>query len=145
MKKIFTTFLALLFTANLFSQVNNIRFGELTTKDGLSKNQVNKIFQDSKGFMWFCTKDGLNRYDGSKVTVYRNDPSDPNSLISNTVKSMCEDSKGNLWILAAGGVTCFDRVKETFSVIKLPDTYKINIYIRNDVLYMSHYEGVITY
>ena len=55
------------------SQKQNIRFEHLGTDQGLSQSNVICIFQDSRGFMWFGTRDGLNKYDGYKFTVYKND------------------------------------------------------------------------
>ena len=50
---------------------SNIRFDHLSVKDGLSQNHVTRILKDSKGFMWFCTPNGLNRYDGKSFKVYK--------------------------------------------------------------------------
>src|SRR5512143_3328465 len=58
------------------------RFEHITTDDGLSRSFVLAILKDSQGFLWFGTQDGLNRYDGRSLTVYLNDPKDPESLPS---------------------------------------------------------------
>ena len=71
-----------------------IRFDHLTTEDGLSGDQTYHIAQDGYGFMWFSTANGLCRYDGSSVKVYRNDANDPNSLSHNLVWSILEDQAG---------------------------------------------------
>jgi ligand-binding sensor domain-containing protein len=75
-----------------------IKFGRLTTKDGLSSDQTRNVVQDKQGFMWFATLGGLNRYDGASVKVYRHDPDDPNSLAHNTVRALIADQSGELWI-----------------------------------------------
>ena len=62
-----------------------MRFDHLTVEDGLSHNHVQAILKDSRGFIWFGTADGANRYDGSEFVVYRHDPKDPGSLPSATV------------------------------------------------------------
>ncbi|MBZ0198997.1 MAG: hypothetical protein K8H86_03950 [Ignavibacteriaceae bacterium] len=62
----------------------------------MSQSSVYSIFQDSRGFLWFGTADGLNRFDGYEFKVYRNIPSDTNSIINNTIRAICEDSEGNL-------------------------------------------------
>jgi len=59
------------------------RFAHLTTADGLANAHVEVIFQDSRGFMWFGTRDGLSRYDGYHFSAYRHNPDDPNSLSGN--------------------------------------------------------------
>ena len=86
-----------------------IRFQHLTIKDGLSQNGVRFIFQDSRGFMWLGTWDGLNRFDGYEYTIYRNDPDDPNSLSDNLIGAVYEDTDGIFWIgTGAGGLNRFD-------------------------------------
>ena len=65
---------------------SDLTFAHLTTADGLSKNNVVDILQDRRGFMWFATGDGLNRYDGNSFVVYKNDPNDPGSLSHNFIR-----------------------------------------------------------
>jgi signal transduction histidine kinase/ligand-binding sensor domain-containing protein/DNA-binding response OmpR family regulator len=74
------------------------RYERLTTASGLSQSTINKIIQDKKGFLWFATADGLNRYDGYSFTVYRNDPSDNKTLSGSDISTVCEDDEGNLWV-----------------------------------------------
>ncbi len=59
------------------ADVRNLKFTHLTTNDGLSQGYVTAILQDRRGFMWFATRDGLNRYDGNTFVVYKNNPNDP--------------------------------------------------------------------
>ena len=93
----------------------SIRFEQITTKDGLSQSTVNDILQDSKGFLWFATEDGLNRYDGYEFKVYRNDPYDIFSISGNQISSILEDANGILWIgTKGGGLNKFDREQEKF-------------------------------
>jgi len=80
------------------------RFTHLTSEQGLSHNIVRCILQDSQGFMWFGTSDGLNKYDGYTFTVYRHRRSDPDSLLDNTVTVLYEDRTGILWIGTAMGL-----------------------------------------
>jgi ligand-binding sensor domain-containing protein len=61
----------------------HLRFSRFTSKDGLSNEQTRGVAQDNYGFMWFATLDGLNRYDGASIKVYRHDPNDPLSLSNN--------------------------------------------------------------
>ena len=108
-----------------------IAFDAITTNDGLSQGMVNSILQDKYGFMWFASNDGLNRYDGYKFTVYKNDPNDNNSIAENFIRYLFEDSKGRLWIATAGnGLDLFDRTTETFihfkHNIKDPNTISDN-------------------
>lgn len=80
-----------------------IRFARMSVKQGLSQSTVLCIFQDSRGFVWFCTEDGLNRHDGYSFVVYRHDPADPESLPNNFVREVAEDAEGNLWVATEGG------------------------------------------
>ena len=86
-----------------FCQTVDLQFGHIGTDAGLSQSNVTCILQDSRGFMWFGTQDGLNRYDGYRFTVYKNDPLDPGSLSNNFIKDIKEDAKGNIWVATLGG------------------------------------------
>lgn len=95
--------------------VKTLAFESLTIDDGLSQGMVNGIIQDRFGFMWFATKDGLNRYDGYKFVIYRHNPADKNSLADNYVFAVFEDSKGRFWVgTGSKGLDLFDRETETF-------------------------------
>ena len=92
-----------------------IRFERLTIEDGLSQNAGLAIFQDSKGYLWIGTQDGLNRYDGFTFKVFKNDSDDPNSISYNSVLSITEDQAGYLWVGTwGGGLNRFDPATETF-------------------------------
>jgi signal transduction histidine kinase/ligand-binding sensor domain-containing protein len=90
-------------------QDNDIKFDRISLDQGLSQSVVLSILQDSKGFMWFGTQDGLNRYDGYEFLVYKPDPEDPDSLSGGFVAALLEDSSGALWIGTSGaGLDRFD-------------------------------------
>lgn len=78
-------------------------YKRLTIDDGLSQNMVNDILLDARGFLWFATKDGLNRYDGHTFTVYRNYPGQVETLTSNHITSLHQSSDGKLWMTTYGG------------------------------------------
>ncbi|MCU0424128.1 MAG: ATP-binding protein [Candidatus Kapabacteria bacterium] len=80
-----------------------IAFKHLTIDNGLPQNTVFSIAQDHHGFMWFGTQDGLCRYDGYEMKVFRHDRKKPYSLLNNYVLSMLIDSKQRLWVGTAGG------------------------------------------
>jgi ligand-binding sensor domain-containing protein/serine phosphatase RsbU (regulator of sigma subunit) len=93
-----------------------VKFKHFSIKDGLSQSHVNCIFQDNKGFMWFGTRDGLNKYDGCTFTVYKPIPGDRESLSDNFITGICQDNRGTIWIAAAsGGLNRFDRQKNKFT------------------------------
>ncbi|MFW6326932.1 MAG: hybrid sensor histidine kinase/response regulator transcription factor [Bacteroidota bacterium] len=80
------------------AQPPSVKFSHLTILDGLSNNTVLCIHQDSQGFMWFGTRDGLNRYDGYHFTIYRASPENSRSLSGNHIQLVYEDNNGNLWV-----------------------------------------------
>ena len=88
--------------------VRDLKFTHLTTNDGLSQGYVVAILQDHRGFMWFATRDGLNRYDGNAFVVYKNNPNDPGSLSSNFLQDLMQDDHDYLWIATNTGVNKFD-------------------------------------
>ncbi|MCF0054976.1 hybrid sensor histidine kinase/response regulator [Dyadobacter sp. CY356] len=103
----------------VFGQNRPIHFKKVTTENGLSSNNVNCIFQDKKGFIWLGTRNGLNRYDGSKVNTFRNNEKDPFSLSNNYVTGIVEDHAGNIWIATVGGgLNMFDRNTGKFYAYK---------------------------
>ncbi|MCP4216271.1 MAG: diguanylate cyclase [bacterium] len=102
-------------SARLEGRESRIKFDRILVSHGLSQSSIQVIIQDSRGFMWFGTEDGLNKYDGNRFTVYRNDPENPLTLGDNEIVSLCEDAGGTLWIGTNNGLDCFNREKETFS------------------------------
>lgn len=96
--------------------LDNIRFEHITVEDGLSQNGAFAILQDSDGFMWFGTQDGLDKYDGRDFTAYRHDPDNINTPSDNWVWALLEDQSGLLWIgTLNGGLDRYDRETETFA------------------------------
>lgn len=106
----------MVFSLDGFSQDYPIKF--LSTSDGLSNNSVITIYQDSNGFMWFGTNDGLNRYDGYSFKVYRNKFDDKNSLSFNTIYYIEGDSKKNIWVGGNNGVCVFEKEKSVFHPVE---------------------------
>jgi ligand-binding sensor domain-containing protein/DNA-binding CsgD family transcriptional regulator len=100
----------------LFPAEQREAFQNFSIKDGLSQNSILCIFQDSKGFMWFGTRDGLNLYDGYTFSQYHNNPQNPDSLSDNTILTLYEDGEGLLWIgTHRGGVNRFNRQTGIFT------------------------------
>jgi len=88
----------------------------LSSRDNFSQNTIQCIYQDSYGFMWFGTQDGLNKYDGYRIEVFKNRRNDFTSLSANHITAIIEDSNGNLWIgTRTGGLNKYDRAKDIFT------------------------------
>lgn len=83
---------------NLKGQHKNVRFQHLTIEDGLAQNMVDCMLQDSQGFMWFGTWNGLSRFDGYNFQTYNTERNDTEALGNNFVYSLVEDAYGNLWV-----------------------------------------------
>ncbi len=91
----------------LSGQSDDIKFSRFTTKAGLSHNIVNEVIQDGRGFMWFGTQDGLNRYDGYTFVVYKPDLYDSTSLSNNRITALCYDPRGFIWVGTAAGLNIY--------------------------------------
>ena len=108
----------LLFTLLLCSFLKplhaQLKYDWLTTSQGLSQGYIHDIIQDRDGFMWFGTKDGLNRYDGYTFKEYTYNIYDPNSISNNTVHHLYEDSKGRIWAITDNGINIYDKNKDNF-------------------------------
>ena len=116
-----------------FCQYKNVKFEHLQIADGLSQSNVTSILQDSRGFMWFGTKDGLNKYDGYKFTVYRNNPKIRNSISNNSITNIIEGQNGDLWISTwGGGINRFIREKGIF-VTYMHDEKNANSISENNI------------
>ena len=99
-----------------YPQFDNIQ--ELTTKDGLSQGMIFDILKDKEGFMWFGTKNGLNRYDGYDFKVFTNDPFDTKSISGDAISTLFEDSKGRLWVgTFNSGMNLFDKETQSFQQV----------------------------
>ncbi|MEJ2616044.1 MAG: two-component regulator propeller domain-containing protein [Ignavibacteriaceae bacterium] len=92
-----------------------LHFQHLNVEDGLSQGMIISIFQDSRGFLWFATQYGLNRYDGYSFKIYTNNPLDSVSISNNFVLSIAEDKAGNLWIGTENGLNKFDYSNDIFT------------------------------
>ncbi|GAB2703657.1 hybrid sensor histidine kinase/response regulator [Mucilaginibacter koreensis] len=91
------------------AQYASLKFSHLGTSDGLSQVNINRILQDSRGFMWVGTRNGLNRYDGYRFTIYRYNPSDEHSLSNNSISDIAEDANGDIWLATQSGLNRFER------------------------------------
>jgi ligand-binding sensor domain-containing protein/signal transduction histidine kinase/AraC-like DNA-binding protein len=92
----------------------SFNFDHLTVEEGLSQSSVYAITQDAEGFVWLGTRDGLNRYDSRKLTVYRYQADNDKSLSDNTINSLLSDSEGTLWIGTRHGLNKYQPRSDDF-------------------------------
>ncbi len=109
----------LFITIIIFPQENYV-FEHFSIPEGLSNPTVHSILQDSYGFLWVGTPDGLNRYDGYEFKIYKNDPDDPKSLpAGGAMWALAEDHDGNLWIGGQNILVMYDRKNDNFIPVQL--------------------------
>lgn len=97
------------FLVNIFPGTGDIRFERISIEEGLSQSIVYSIAQDNRGFMWFATEDGLNRYDGYKFITLKSDPNNTNSLSHSNIWVIYVDRLGIIWVgTFHGGLTRYD-------------------------------------
>jgi signal transduction histidine kinase/ligand-binding sensor domain-containing protein/CheY-like chemotaxis protein len=96
-------------------EVRPMYFEHLTMRDGLSQSTVMSILQDSEGYIWLATENGLNRYDGYTIREYRRERGNDRALASDYIWVIAEDTRGDLWLATVGGgVARWDRESDTF-------------------------------
>ena len=114
--RIIVAITCLSFVFNLSAEYEKYIFTHYSVDHGLSQSSVTCILQDRKGFMWFGTWDGLNRFDGYSFKAYKYNPHDPHSISHNGIYTICEDKDGILWIgTNGGGMNKFDPETEHFT------------------------------
>ncbi|MDE6347498.1 MAG: helix-turn-helix domain-containing protein [Bacteroides sp.] len=103
-----------LWAFSLSAFAHDYMFKHLEVKDGLSNNQVNAIYKDSNGFMWFGTASGLNRYDGYDIKVYRSRKGDGTTLPDSYIQDIQEDASGQLWVRTGTGYAVYSPASDAF-------------------------------
>ena len=122
-KKHFLLLFILHISTCLYAQ--DLLFKSLTVDDGLSQHDVSCILQDSYGFIWIGTYDGLNRYDGFNILNYFHETDNDKSISSNRILSLFEDSKKRIWIGTDGnGLNYYSLITEKFVRVKTPEGYE---------------------
>lgn len=100
---------------------NTLYFDHLDIRNGLSQNTVSDIIQDSRGFLWFGTKEGLNRYDGTHFKVFKHIPHDTGGLGNNTVRSIVETEDHDIMVGTNYGLYLYDTESDSFSSVPVYD------------------------
>ena len=104
------------------SQNEKINFRHINIENGLSNNTVWSVVQDNKGFMWFGTNDGLNKYDGYDITIYRQSNRDSLSLTSSKIVDLFVSDNGQLWIGTSKGLNLYLSEEDRFRRFPLTDS-----------------------
>ena len=130
--------LLVLFTTIELGWAQQIKFTNLSTKDGMSSNSINGVVKDKYGLIWIATRDGLNRYDGKGFKVYRLGGAPKTGFGSKEINVIHEDPTGKLWVgTMGGGLYAYDRQLDTFRNFNDNRTKKlVNGYITS--LYSDH-------
>ncbi len=147
--RIFISFISIVITLNLHAS-NQYYFRHYNIENGLSNNTVLCSIQDKMGFIWFGTRDGLNRFDGNQFKNFMYDPENPNSLINNFITALAEDNEGLIWIGTSDGICYYNPHKETFGRIQNTDItitkaitdIKIDA---KDNIWVTSYSGIFRY
>lgn len=95
-----------------------VSFNHYSVKEGISQSEIKCIFQDSEGFIWFGTQNGLNKFNGYTFEKFFYDAADSTSLSSNWIFGITEDNKGFIWIATKGGLNRYDKRSGSFTRIK---------------------------
>lgn len=119
--KIFLLFISmflLLGTSDVRADISKENFVRIGIKDGLSSSTITAIYQDSKGYMWIGTADGLNKYNGYNVSVYNYEIGNEQSLSATYITAILEDEEENMWIGTKDGLNILN--KNTEKIIRIP-------------------------
>lgn len=123
-------------TALCYGQPSVFRFENITNEQGITDRVVNAIIQDTQGFIWIASIDGLTRYDGYNAVVYRHKNNDIHSLSDNEVYALCTDGDGNLWIGTRNGLNRYDAVYDRFDSF-LHDSTDKNSLASNEIFSLA--------
>ncbi|QHT66188.1 response regulator [Rhodocytophaga rosea] len=138
----------------VLSQSSSIQFDRITTEHGLSHSYIKCIIQDRQGYMWFGTKDGLNRYDGYTFIVYKHLSDDTTSISNSEIRALYEDKSGDIWVGTSEGLNKFDKATGKFirylhdpsNKKSISDDYIQGLYQdTSGVIWIGTYQGLNKY
>lgn len=138
MNTMFKKVLCLLFLLSMFKvRSQQLRFKAITSDEGLSTNYITCVLQDDMGFMWFGSQDGLNKYDGRQVRIFKHDPTSENTLSNSEITALCQVRHDLLLVGTREGLNFFNPVLAQFSRLQNSEKGiegKINVIFRVDSL-----------
>ncbi|WP_231464552.1 hybrid sensor histidine kinase/response regulator transcription factor [Pedobacter sp. Leaf132] len=145
-------FIIFFFSACSFIYVNGnppgipFYYQQLDNRNGLSNSSINSIFEDKDQLIWIGTWDGLNRYDGTKFTVYNhNIGRAENSIGSNVIQSINEDNQKNIWINTIGGISRYNKLNGKFYRYFYKNTVNQKVRENEYQLIINHQGAVFCY
>lgn len=130
----FKCFIIIFFIVSLLkAQTDELEFTHYTSEDGLSLSNITSVLQDSRGFLWIGTYNGLNRFDGYEFKTFLPQSNSANKISNHSILSLYEDSKGCIWVGTLDGLNRFDWKTEEFFVYRnnLQDPHSLS---NNNVL-----------
>ena len=136
-------FLSILMLFAVISKTNAVYFEHLNMKSGLSHFTINSLYQDEHGMVWIGTHDGLNRYDGNEIIVYKQLLEDKTALYANNVSNITGDKNGNLFLKCRSALICFDLKTEKTTTIRLDNVS--SIYYGKEKLWFSSADSILSY
>ena len=131
MKRTLITLASIIYSIVSFAQFDHIEIEPLSRNVQTAIDEVTLVFQDSEGYIWYGTSDGLCRDDGYDIHIFKKDISDPNSVDIDAVYSIAEDKANHLWVGTANGLL---RVNKTTFQIKRVDIDGLNKTVINHML-----------
>ena len=121
-------------------------FKYISLNEGLSNAYVHAIVQDEYGYIWIGADDGLNKFNGYEMTVYRNDPSDSMSVSGNSISSLLYDSRGRLWIGSEEGLDLYLPDKDCFKRVRNSAPNISALFESSDsTIWIGYAQGIATY
>jgi len=137
------------FQFHLSAQDVNLSFKSLNISKGLSQAAIIQITRDSLGFMWMGTLNGINRYDGNEIVVYRK-INDSTGLWNNRIQKIKLDKQKKLWVATSSGINLFNYTENKFIRISIPEINQNNlikdfIILKNNDLFILTEKSLILY
>ena len=126
------------------ASAQRLQFSKITADDGLAGPWVASIYQDSRGFMWFGTRRGLDRFDGYTIRNFRKIRGDSTSIGNNYINFVAEDRDSVLWVGTRTGVSRYDRAHETFSTYQVDGERQVlcMLHAKNGTLWFGGDNGL---
>ena len=146
--KFYFVFIVLIVQLELFAE-SDIYFSKIGIEQGLSQLSVMSIYQDELGAIWFGTREGVNRYNGNTMEVFRPEPTDSNSLNGSLVKNICGDKNGHVYIHSQNGINEYRLKTGEMKIVQRDRADAIaygvrNLWIAEDNYLYTYIDGVKT-